>query len=233
MKDFLKYQILIVDDDNDIREMLALLLFKAGYGYDLASNGQEALDLCKKKSFDIVLLDIMMPQTDGYEFCKELRKSNQDCYIIFITALDGSDALEKAFSLGGDDFIRKPFEPRELLARIASCTRRIDCSSNQSTSYTLTLQGDAQFIFDKNIIVTKKQSIHFTPIESGLLYLMLCHPEKKFTYKELYEKIWRTSYLNDKGTVATFISSIKKKLKEGNIYINIETIWGEGYYYRP
>ena len=234
MQDFSKYQILIVDDDSDIREMLTLLLSKAGYGYDSAPDGQEALLLCSKKNFDIILLDIMMPQTDGYEFCRELRKNNQNCYIIYISALDGSDVLEKALSLGGDDFIRKPFEPRELLARIASCLRRLD-SAEQFPIFslkTVSLPCGAQLNPDNNSLTMAEQSIHFTPLEMRLLYLLVSNPCKKFTYAEIYEQVWETDYLNDKGTVATFVSSIKKKLKTFDIPVNIETIWGEGYYYQ-
>ena len=231
MMDNAKYHILIVDDDSDIREMVALLLSKAGFGYDMAANGNEALALCAQKQFDVVLLDIMMPEADGYAFCRELRTNNQKCFIIFITALDGPDVLEKALLLGGDDFVRKPFEPRELLARIGACLRRLD--QPLSSTASLPLPGGAQLVPPKNTVFISDLSIHFTPIETGLLYLLVSHPMQKFTYAELYEQVWETRYLNDKGTIATFISSIKKKLKDGNIPVNIATVWGEGYYYQP
>ena len=235
MTDNTKYRILVVDDDSDIREMIALLLSKEGFGYDTTANGDEALTLCVQKPFDVVLLDIMMPGTDGYAFCEALRRKNRRCFILFITALDGPDVLEKALLLGGDDFIRKPFEPRELLARIASCLRRLDGTAfpqSPAALMPLVLPGGAQLVPDKNIIVTSGQPIHFTPIETGLLCLLVSHPGRKFTYAELYEQVWETEYLDDKGTIATFISAIKKKLKDGNIRLNIETVWGEGYYYK-
>ena len=234
MTDRSKYRILIVDDDSDIREMIALMVHKAGYEYDTAPNGDEALCLCEQNPFDIILLDIMMPKTDGYAFCETLRKFNQRCFIIFITALDGADVLEKALMLGGDDFLRKPFEPRELLARITSCLRRLD-SAEQFPMFSLkpvTLLCGAKLNPDNNSLTMADQSVHFTPLEMRLLYLLVSNPCKKFTYAELYEKVWGTNYLNDKGTVATFVSSIKKKLKTFDIPINIETIWGEGYYYQ-
>lgn len=230
MKDNAQYNILIVDDDSDIREMLALMLNNAGFGYDTATNGSEALAKFEKNAFDVVLLDIMMPKIDGYAFCKELRTNNSHCFIIFITALDGSDVLEKALFLGGDDFVRKPFEPRELLARVNACLRRLDQSFPSDAP--LPLPGGAQLVPEKNMIVKSGISIHFTPIETKLLYLLINRPGQKFTYEELYEQVWETSYLNDKGTVATFISSIKKKLKDSNIPVNIATVWGEGYFYK-
>lgn len=233
MKDNSKYNILIVDDDKDIREMIALLMSKTGYNYASACDGDEALSLCSKKSFDVVLLDIMMPNMDGYAFCNELRKSNQLCFIIFITALDTKDALEKALLMGGDDFLSKPFEPRELLARIKSCLRRVDGhKKNNRNNRSIEIGDDITFMPDKNIITMNEKEIHFTPTESSLLYLLLSNPGKKFTYSELYEKVWETNYLNDKGTVATFVSTIKKKLKDGSVGVDIATIWGEGYFYK-
>lgn len=228
-----QHTILIVDDDSDIREMIALLLSKSGYGYETAANGREALDACRRRPFDVVLLDIMMPQCDGFTFCTALRQTNQRCFVIYITALDGPDVLEKALQMGGDDFISKPFEPRELLARIASCIRRLDRHVQSSTPAPVLLPDGTQIRPDKNIILSGGNEIHFTPIEMGLLYLLVCHPEKRFTYAELYETVWKTPYLNDKGTVATFISAIKKKLKAGGVALPILTIWGEGYYYQP
>ena len=235
MKDNSKYSILIVDDDSDIREMIALLLSKAGYTYNTATNGDEALAMCTKTPFDLILLDIMMPGSDGYDFCEKLRKNNQRCYIIFITALDEPDALEKALFTGGDDFLRKPFEPRELLARIVSCLRRLTPpdtpTKHQQNLNPISLNCGSQFIPERNTIVTQRGELHFTPTETGLLYMLISNPGRKFTYAELYENVWKTNYLNDKGTVATFISAIKKKLKDGKVSVNIETIWGEGYYY--
>lgn len=222
-------KVLIVDDDSDIREMIALLLSHAGYYYETAANGAEALYQCERRVFDVILLDIMMPSVDGYEFCEKLRVKNSRCFIIFITALDGTDVLEKALLMGGDDFLRKPFEPRELLARVASCLRRLDYSA--PTGDTLPLTGRASFIPEKNIVENGENTIHFTPLEAKLLYLLLSNPDKKFTYSELYEQVWQTDYINDKSTVSTFIGSIKKKLKDGGIDISIQTIWGEGYYY--
>lgn len=233
MTDNSKYNILIVDDDKDIREMTALLMSKAGYKYASASDGDKALALCAKNFFDVVLLDIMMPKMDGYAFCEKLRKSNKLCFIIFITALDSPDALEKALLMGGDDFLSKPFEPRELLARIKSCLRRVEGHMNNNTSGSfIELGDDITFMPDKNIISTDEREIHFTPTESSLLYLLVSNPGRKFAYSELYEKVWETNYLDDKGTVATFVSAIKKKLKDGNVGVDIVTIWGEGYFYK-
>lgn len=230
-----QYRILIVDDDSDIREMLALILHKSGYNYETAKDGTEALAYCARESFDIILLDIMMPDTDGYVFCTALRRYNKQCFIIFITALDGPEVLEKALLLGGDDFIRKPFEPRELLARITSCLRRLDTHDRKRVDALLPihLPDGAQLLPDKNAVYANGQTIRFTPIETSLLHLLVSHPHRRFTYAELYESVWKTSYLDDKGTVATFIYSIKKKLKDARIGIHIATVWGEGYYYQP
>ncbi len=225
----LKKKILIVDDDSDIREMIALLLNHSGYAYETAANGADALCLSERYAFDLILLDIMMPEVDGYEFCEKLRIKNRQCFIIFITALDGTDVLEKALTLGGDDFLRKPFEPRELLARIASCLRRLDYAAPPES--VMALSDKASFIPEKNIIECAGRTIHFTPLEAKLLYLLLSNPDRKFSYCELYEQVWQTDYINDKSTVSTFVGSIKKKLKEGGIDIHIQTVWGEGYYY--
>lgn len=227
-------KILVVDDDVDIRDMVALLLNKKDYSADAAIDGNQALEMCKLNTYDLILLDIMMPNLDGYSFCQEIRKNNARCYIIFVSALDGIDALEKALMLGGDDFIRKPFETRELLSRIAVGLRRLNSTRNTVLSPTNSILSTCNLkVFpNNNMVEILGQEIHFTPIEMSLFSLLISNPKKQFTYKELYESVWETEYINDKGTVATFISSIKKKLKGSGIENNIVTVWGKGYFFK-
>lgn len=215
-------KILIVDDDPNISNILDIALSEQGYDTTVLNNSKLAKDVIAMKEFDLILLDIMMPQIDGFHLCKHARHFT-DSPILFITCLDDENSLISALDYGGDDYIRKPFHLNEVIARVNAHLRRYESHKNaESKIYTT---ESITFYASKNIVICKDEKVYLSPLECDLLTYFFTHKNVLVTYKELYESIWNEPYLMDKSTIMTRVSSIRKKLPT----LEITSVRGKGY----
>ncbi len=215
--------ILIVDDEQDIAELISDVLTDVGYKTTIANNGYQALDLVKSNIYDLILLDIMMPGLSGNETCSKLREITQ-CPIIFVTAKNSINDKVNGLDIGADDYITKPFEQKELIARIKAHLRRQTANEHSSTSI-ITI-GDIT-INKENYEVTKNnEKINLSTKEFELLYYLMSNAGNTLSKEQIYNSVWQTEY-GDIGTVAVNIKSLRKKIDPNEEYII--TIWGLGY----
>jgi DNA-binding response OmpR family regulator len=219
-------RILIVDDEDRIREMLREYLSPEGYIIDDASDGIEALDLFKKYNYSLVILDIMMPKLDGWTVCREIRRASQVPVIMLSARGEEYDKLF-GFELGVDDYLVKPFSPKELLARMKAIIRRSQ-SGDQIANQKNKVQYEGLSIdFDsRNVFVDGKQ-ISLTPKEYELLSFFSRNPNKVFSRDQLLNEVWGYDFFGDHRTVDTHIKMLRESLGEYRKFII--TVWVTGY----
>jgi two-component system alkaline phosphatase synthesis response regulator PhoP len=220
----MRNKILIVDDEEDLREMLNYNLTKSMYEVIEASNGEEALDILEKESVDLVVLDIMMPGKDGYEVCKELRIKGNKVPILFLTAKNDDYDEILGLELGADDYIKKPFNLRALISRIRTILRRTE--ERNIIQNVITIEG-LKINLDTYEVIVDDKKIFFPRKEFELLFFLASHPGRVFTRDFLLDQIWKEeSYVVDR-TVDVHIGRIRKKLDRYKDYI--QTVVGVGY----
>ena len=219
--------ILIVDDEPDIREILRYNLEKAGFNITEASNGDDALNKLSK-DLDLAILDIMMPGNDGYEVCKKIREQGNTLPIIFLTAMDREFDEVRGLEVGGDDYVKKPFSPKMLIARINAILRRVDQINSKGTSISF---GDLEINTLTYIAKLENNELHLPRKEFELLAYFMNQPNIVFTREELLSRIWEEDVFVIDRTIDVHINRIRSKL---GIYKNwIETVKGVGYRFRP
>lgn len=226
----MNYKILIVDDNPEIREVVNVLLSNEGYMIEEACDGLEAIDKANDK--DLIILDIMMPNMDGYEVCQKIRETS-NAPILFLTAKSMEQDKTQGFLCGGDDYLPKPFSYAELLGRVKALLRRytvykgkeIKQQENILEMYNLKVD------LDKNQVYLDGEKIMLTDLEYRILVLLMKQPKKTFSNQELYENVWDESYLyTANNTIMVHIRNLRKKLKinpQSPLYI--KTVWGKGY----
>ena len=219
--------ILVVDDDKDIREIVAIYLKTEGFNVKLAENGEEALALIEKNKFDLVILDVMMPKIDGLETLIKIRK-NHIMPIIFLTAKNEEIDMIKGLTLGADDYIGKPFSSMELLARVKSQLRRYTIFNN-SENLVITIDD---LVIDTNMhmVTIEGKEVSLTPTEYKILELMCKNKNRVFTVEQIYENIWRDNYAIGDTSIMVHITKIRQKIeKDPKNPEYIKTVWGVGY----
>lgn len=221
-----KEKIMIVDDDRNICELLRLCLEKEGYDTCCAYDGKSAVEDFSHQQPSLVLLDIMMPKMDGWETCREIRKTS-NVPIIMLTAK--SDTFDKVLGLelGADDYMVKPVESKELLARIKAVLRRYDKSSskadNEIVHKNLSVNiSNYEFRLDGN-------QIDMPPKELELLYFLCSNPNRVFTREQLLEEVWGFDYFGDSRTVDVHVKRLREKLEGHEDGWALKTVWGVGY----
>ncbi|MFC5711897.1 response regulator transcription factor [Thalassorhabdus alkalitolerans] len=226
-------KILIVDDEWSMRNLLKIYLHKEGFDYSEATNGKEALQTIGSSSFEVIVLDLMMPDMDGIEVCKKIRDQS-DVPILMLTARKETKDKVEGLNMGADDYLTKPFEPEELVARINSLIRR------KSTSILPTVKEKVLKIDGLTIdhvsrkVIVHQSVIEVTPKEFDLLYLLANHPERVYTRENILDIIWEGDFIGYERTVDTHVKSIRSKLRKAGLPFNpIETVWGVGYKFNP
>lgn len=219
-------KILIVDDDLNICELLRLYIEKDGFSTVIANDGNEALALFEKENPDLVMLDIMLPGLDGWQVCREIRKTSQ-CPIIMLTAK--GEVFDKilGLELGADDYVVKPFEAKEVVARIRAVLRRTgktdapqikevkwDKLSINLTNYELKVNG---------------VQIDTPPKEMELLYHLASNPNRVFTRDQLLDEVWGFDYYGDSRTVDVHVKRLREKIDGTSSQWELKTVWGVGY----
>lgn len=220
------YTILIVDDEPDILEFISYNLKKEGFKVAVANNGVEGLEVVKEVQPDLILLDIMMPEMDGVEFCGRLRAQKEFDKIIvaFLTARSEDFTQIAALDNGGDDFISKPIRPKVLISRIKALLRRSASDSNTNKDTVIEI-GD--FVIDKEkvSVVIGEKSLDLAKKEFELLYLLASKPGRVFTRDEIFNKVWGTEVIVGNRTIDVHIRKVREKIGEDFI----KTVKGIGY----
>lgn len=215
--------ILIVDDDSNIRQFVALHLREEGYRTFVAENGKEAFQILEKNPCDLAIIDIMMPEIDGYTLTKIIREY-YDLPIILLTARDRLEDKEKGFLSGTDDYIVKPFEMKELLFRMQALFRRYD------KNYDEIIHLQSTVINRKNYEITVGERSFLLPLkEFELLYFLAAHKGQVFTRERLVERIWGFDYEGDERTIDVHIKRLRDRFKDITDDFEILTVRGVGY----
>lgn len=220
----MKTRILVVDDDVHISELLKLYLEKEDYDVVVAHDGGEGVELFKAKEPRLVLLDVMLPVMDGWQVCREIRRIN-NTPIIMLTAKGETFDKVLGLELGADDYVVKPFEPKELIARVKAILRRTGAAEEPVSQYSY--ENLTVNISDYTVLYHGKE-LEMPPKEIELLYFLASHPNKVFTREQLLEQVWGFEYFGDSRTVDVHVKRIREKMPEEDLW-TIKTVWGIGY----
>lgn len=218
------FHILVVEDDPSINKLLCTIVSDAGYHCRPAFSGSEAALLAEQYSYDLILLDLMLPGLSGEEFIAKLRRG-KTMPIIVLSAKAGLEDRVNVLKLGADDFIPKPFDNAEVLARIEAQLRRYKKFSRGGAEEILTW-GELSLDRESVRVTADGKEISLTACEFEILALLMSHPKKVFTREQIYQQVWGEEYMGDDNTVNVHISNLRAKLG-GNGYI--KTVWGIGF----
>ena len=219
--------VLIVEDDRNIQELLQLYLEKEGYAVTVASDGGQGLAKFRAIKPDLVLLDVMMPVMDGWAVCKAIRADSQTP-IIMLTAKGETDDKVTGLKSGADDYVTKPFEMKELLARVEAVLRR--------TGNTPALESARRLSFDKMTIdmdafelIINGKKVDTPPKEMELLFYLASSPNRVYTRNQLLDEVWGFDYFGDSRTVDVHVKRLREKLEGVSEQWSLKTVWGVGY----
>lgn len=219
-------KVLIVDDDQNICELLRLYIEKEGYDTRIANDGKAALEVFDEYNPDLIMLDIMLPELDGWQVCREIRKKSQ-CPIIMLTAK--SEVFDKVLGLelGADDYVVKPFEAKEIVARIKAVLRRSGTNDEDAVK---------EVHYDKlSINLTNYElrvngvQVDTPPKEMELIYHLASNPNRVFSRNELLDQVWGFDYYGDSRTVDVHVKRLREKLEGVSDQWELKTVWGVGY----
>ena len=219
-------KVLVVEDDNNIAELLRLYLQKDGFEVSHAADGGKAVEMAKEIQPDLVLLDIMLPVMDGWQVCRELRKTMK-MPIIMLTAKGETEDKVSGLEMGADDYIVKPFEVKELLARVHAVLRRTG-DDGKPKSKKLTFDKLVINLDSYELIVDGKK-IDTPPKEMELLYHLAATPNRVYTRNQLLDEVWGFDYFGDSRTVDVHIKRLREKLEGVSDKWILKTVWGVGY----
>lgn len=217
-------RILIVEDEKDLCQMIAKSLKESGYEVDIANNGNEAMELLDVENYDLIVLDLNLPEIDGMEILEEFRTFNQDTKIIILSARSQIKDKVEGLDKGANDYLSKPFHLDELEARIRSLTRRNFITNNQMLSYK-----NLSFDSKKRIVKIDDREISLTRKELGILEYLLLNRGRPISQEELIDHVWDSSVDLFSNSIRVHISALRKKLKKALKYDPIINRVGLGY----
>lgn len=220
-----KNSVLIVDDESKIRQVIKIFLEKEGFLVDEACDGEEAIDKFNESKYALLVLDIMMPKIDGWTVCRKIRDTS-DIPIIMLTARGEEYDKLFGFELGVDDYITKPFSPKEVVARIKAILKRINKDNSKETNIIDVGDSIKISILSQQVFI-KNNEISLTPKEFDLLKFLAQNPERVYTREQLLNNVWGYDFFGDLRTVDTHIKQLREKLGSERKYIH--TVWGKGY----
>ena len=218
--------VLLIEDDRNISELLQLYLEKEGYVVSTAADGRQGLEKFHANTPDLVLLDIMMPVMDGWETCRAIRAESQ-VPIIMLTAKSETDDKVMGLKAGADDYITKPFEMKEVLARIEAILRRAG-TSRAANPHRLTFD---RLIIDMNSfeLIVDGKKVDAPPKEMELLFYLASTPNRVYTRNQLLDEVWGFDYFGDSRTVDVHVKRLREKLEGVSEKWCVKTVWGVGY----
>lgn len=219
--------VLIVEDDKNIAELLQLYLEKEGYAVTVAADGGQGLTKFRAIRPDLVLLDVMMPVMDGWTLCKTIREESKTP-IIMLTAKAETDDKVTGLKSGADDYITKPFEMREVLARIEAVLRRTDRTAGESNTRRLSFDK-LTIDMDAFELTVDGKKIDTPPKEMELLFYLASSPNRVYTRNQLLDEVWGFDYFGDSRTVDVHVKRLREKLEGISEKWSLKTVWGVGY----
>lgn len=220
--------VLVVDDEEPLRNLLQISLQRQGYHVSVARNGREALEVVSSRKIDLVLLDIMMPEMDGFTACTELRKRS-DIPIVMLTALNRPDDIVHGFNLGADDYITKPFTFREVEVRLQAILRRVYWSQERLDPSVLT--GNEIVLDDeKHEVLVRGEVVHLTPIEYQLLRYLMTSPDRPISKDMLFQHVWGYDLVGGTNLVEVAMRRLREKIEtDPSQPAYLLTVRGAGY----
>ncbi len=223
----MQYKILIVDDDVNICELLRLYLEKDGFETTVANDGETAVKYAEKFSPDLILLDIMLPGLDGWQVCREIRKTSE-VPIIMLTAKGETFDKILGLELGADDYVSKPFDTKEVIARIKAVLRR--SSEKDKKNNVEEVRYDKLIINLTNYeLIVNGNRIDTPPKELELIYHLASNPNRVYTRDQLLDEVWGFDYYGDSRTVDVHVKRLREKLENVSDEWSLKTVWGVGY----
>ncbi len=224
-----KTKILIVDDDKNICELLRLYLEKEGYETALAYDGEQALERFSSEKPSLILLDVMMPKMDGWEVCRRIRASSQ-VPVIMLTAKGETFDKVLGLELGADDYIVKPFDTKEVVARIKAVLRRYVAGSEKEEDLPKQISYDKLSVdLTRYELKVDGKVVDAPPKELELLYYLASHPNRVFNRDQLLDEVWGFEYYGDSRTIDVHVKRLREKLEGVSDQWNLKTVWGVGY----
>ena len=222
-------KILVVEDDGPIRNLISTALQTNQYKYDLSVNGEKALLSLSTHHYDIVLLDLGLPDKDGIEIIEQFRTFSMTPFIV-ISARSSDEDKIKALDAGADDYITKPFSVEELLARVRSTLRRSQYLENQKGKEELIfINGDLKIDYPSRTVFFQNEEIHLMPIEYNLLCLLAKNVGKVLTHQYILDKVWKNALESDLSSLRVYMTSLRKKIEKKSEQKYIQTHIGVGY----
>lgn len=225
-----KQKILIVDDDNNIAELISLYLIKECFDTQIVNDGESALEAVKTFQPNLILLDLMLPGIDGYEVCRSVR-SGSNIPIIMLSAKGEIFDKVLGLELGADDYMEKPFDSKELVARVKAVLRRykqVPANNEPADSAKKVEYRDLTINLTNYSVIYMGKTVEMPPKELELLYFLAASPNQVFTREQLLDQIWGYEYIGDTRTVDVHIKRLREKIKDHASW-KISTIWGIGY----
>lgn len=223
-------RILLVDDEQSITDFVGYALKKEGFEVDIAANGTDALKLDAANEYDLYILDIMLPEMDGYELCHRIR-AHSDAPVLFLSARDKEIDKVVGLEIGADDYLAKPFGIRELLARVHALLRRVSLDNNEDV-HRISVQG-ITLDEDAHTATGENGEIKLTPREYELLAYLMKQAGKVLSREDLLRNAWGWEYLTESKTVDTHIKRLRDKLQEAGYDPGlVETVRGYGYRFK-
>ena len=223
----MQYKILIVDDDENICELLRLYLEKDGFETIVANDGEQAVEYASKYSPDLILLDIMLPKLDGWQVCREIRKTSETP-IIMLTAKGETFDKILGLELGADDYVSKPFDTKEVIARIKAVLRRSH-ESDKSSQVNEVRYDKLRINLTNYELVVNGVKIDTPPKELELIYHLASNPNRVYTRDQLLDEVWGFDYYGDSRTVDVHVKRLREKLENVSDEWCLKTVWGVGY----
>ena len=216
--------LLIVDDEQKIRELIRKYAIFEGYEVEEATNGMEAVALCRQKRYDLVIMDVMMPELDGFSACREIRKTSQVPMLMLSARGEEYDRIH-GFELGVDDYVVKPFSPKELMMRVGAILKRSGAATAQETD--LVTLGELTVDFTARRVTLMGQQLDLSPKEYDLLFYMVRNRGIALTREKLISEVWGYDFFGDDRTLDTHIKLLRRQL--GSYAEKITTLRGVGY----
>ncbi len=222
-------KILVVDDDHNICELLKLYLENDGYSVYVANDGQAAVNMFQTKTPELVLLDIMLPKMDGWQVCREIRKTSSTP-IIMLTAKGETFDKVLGLELGADDYVTKPFDAKEVMARVKAVLRRTNGSQTDDNSAKKIVAYDNLEINIENYeLKVNDVAVDTPPKELELIYHFASNPNRVYTRDQLLDEVWGFDYYGDSRTVDVHVKRLREKLEGVSDKWSLKTVWGVGY----
>ncbi len=224
-----KETILIVDDEKEIRELIGIYLKNEGYDILMAATGLEAMKLVEDKKVDLIILDIMMPVVSGIDACIKIREQHNTPIIMLSAKVEDIDKI-LGLSVGADDYLTKPFNPLELIARVKAQLRRFKKLNNNHSTQKILEEGSLRMNLETGKVYKNDIEINLTPTEFNILKLLWVNKGIVFKIETIYERVWEQEYFDNNNTVMVHIRKLREKIEDNpRIPDYIFTVWGVGY----